>query len=102
MDWSRCFCGTRWPGNGLNMRAGTGTVPLTHTPSTLLRAWHMVGTPCLLGEGRARRGLRSDWTQPPTKETSLLEKRFTEGETESRGVVWREKAQLGLERLGLK
>lgn len=99
MDWSRCFCGMRWPGNGLNMRAGTGTVPLFHTPCSVLGTW--LALHVYLGEVGPEGG-SGVTIRPPTKEKSLLEKRFAEGETESRGVIWRKKAQLGLERLGLK
>lgn len=54
-------------GNGPNLGAGMGSVPLSYIPHTLLFGWHTFGTLCILGRRRARRGLGSDWIQPPTK-----------------------------------
>ena len=64
-------------------------------------------TPCVLGEGRVRKELRSDWIQLPVRQTFRPEERFTgegtvqsnpvttnrNGETEGTGVIWREKTK---------
>lgn len=73
--------GYEMPGNGLNLRAGVGTVPLSYVPSTLLYARPTFSTLCACEREGRQGGAAVTGSSHPPKMTSLLQERFTNEET---------------------
>lgn len=56
------FAVLKWPGNGLNLKVGTGTASLSCMPPALLLPGSWLHSVCARGR-KVRKELRSDWIQ---------------------------------------